>query len=318
MIYTITLNPAIDNVIQIKDKLISGHNNRIAKKSRDVGGKGTHVSIALTLLNEPNICTGITGTENYDSLQKLLREYDVEGHFQTVQGKEVRQNYILTDTSGSSSYMITEYGNPLLKPSVDSLFNQELANLGENDYAVVSGNPSLKTNMEDFRYFLDKLKQTKAKIIADVSGKFLKEMLKMDLFLIKPNEFEFSEIVEEDVHEPLTCYKAYKQQHADLLKNVEHVGISMGRRGSILISGGHAYSFKTANVHTVNDTGSGDAYLSGMIYGLVNGLPPTKVGALATSVGAAKAEMDRSSGFKPERVQELVPKINYERIDDIL
>lgn len=314
MIYTITLNPAIDNVIQIKDKLISGHNNRIVKKSSDVGGKGTHVSIALTLLDEPNICTGITGAGNYEQLQKLLREYNVEGHFQTVQGEKVRQNYVLTDTSGSSSYMITEYGSPISRSSVDALFARELADVTEKDYAVVSGNPSLKTDIEDFRYFLGRLKQTKAKIIADVSGKFLKEMLKLDLFLIKPNEFEFSEIIGEDVHEPLTCYNAYKQ-HADLLKNVAHVGISMGCRGSILISGGQAYSFEIAKVHTVNDTGSGDAYLSGMIYGLVNGFPPAKVGALAASVGAAKAEMDRSSGFKPERVQELVPHIKYEEIN---
>lgn len=313
MIYTITLNPAIDNIIKIKDKLVSGRNNRIAKKYSDVGGKGTHVSIALSLLNEPNICTGITGKTNYSQLSLLLEKYGIKGHFQVVANQSVRQNFVITNTEGNSSYLITEYGFSLTKKVIDNLFDNELLEMGKDDYAVISGNPSLNTNMTTFKYFLKKLQDSQAKIIADVSGKFLAEILKTKVFLIKPNEFEFSEIVSKKVHTSDECLKAYKE-NKKLLENVTNLAITLGNRGSILIANGRAYYLNPAQITTVNDTGSGDAYLSGLIYGFVRKMSLHRTGVLATALGAAKAEKNSSSGFDVNRVKELINEIEYKRI----
>lgn len=313
MIYTVTLNPAIDNIIKVNNKLVSGENNRIIAKSTDVGGKGTHVSIALCLLKEPNICTGIAGQSGYEKLSMLLREYSVTGQFQINPDKAIRQNYVITDTNGDSSYLISEYGSALTRNDVDNLFKNSLSKLSEKDYVIVSGNPSLKTDITDFNYFLKKLANTRAKIIADVSGKYLREMLKMNLFLIKPNEFEFSEITSETIQTTKDCYQAYLN-HGEQLKNAKNIAISLGKKGSILICSETAYFFETAKVHTVNDTGSGDAYLAGLIYGFANKLPIPQIGTLANAIGAAKAEKESSSGFDMKRVKELKQQIIYRKI----
>lgn len=313
MIYTITLNPAIDNIIQIKDQLISGKNNRIVKKTKDVGGKGTHVSIGLSLLGASNICTGITGKKSYEELSNLLSSYGVQDDFYSVQNEEVRQNYVLTDTSGHSSYMITEYGLSLTVEMIDSFFESKLKNLDARDYVVVSGNPSLKTPIEVFSYFVQRLEKSGAKLIADVSGKYLKEFLKAKLFLIKPNEYEFAGIVGRNISSIDECYKAFKE-HKALLENVENIAISMGDKGNILISPSETFKFKTIHVNTINDTGSGDAYVSGLVYGFTEKLPIIEIGQLSTAIGASKAEMETSSGFVIDRVNQLKEKVDYERM----
>lgn len=313
MIYTVTLNPAIDNIIKVRNKLVSGENNRIIAKDTDVGGKGTHVSIALCLLKEPNICTGIAGQSGYEKLAMLLKKYSVTDQFQINPDKAIRQNYVITDTSGDSSYLISEYGSALTRNDVDNLFKSPLSKISEKDYVIISGNPSLKTDIKDFSYFLEKLANTRAKIIADVSGRYLREMLKMNLFLIKPNEFEFAEITSETIQSTEDCYQAYLN-HGDQLKNAKNLAISLGKKGSILICSKVAYFFETAKIHTVNDTGSGDAYLAGLIYGFANKLPVPQIGILANAIGAAKAEKESSSGFDKARVKKLAKQIIYRKI----
>ena len=57
MIYTITLNPAIDFVINV-DKLIVGAINRSESENIYCGGKGINVSSVLAELGVQSIATG--------------------------------------------------------------------------------------------------------------------------------------------------------------------------------------------------------------------------------------------------------------------
>ncbi|MGK9326327.1 hypothetical protein [Aerococcus urinaeequi] len=95
MIYYVTLNPALDQIIEVEDKIRPGNNNLIRKSTIDVSGKGTHVSIALSLLEEKSVCTGISGEIYYNELQDNLKEFGVEGDFVTIHNQAVRKNLIL-------------------------------------------------------------------------------------------------------------------------------------------------------------------------------------------------------------------------------
>ena len=60
MIYTITMNPALDRTIWVKS-LASDDANRIDKEARYAGGKGIDVSKVLTHVNLPNRALGFLG-----------------------------------------------------------------------------------------------------------------------------------------------------------------------------------------------------------------------------------------------------------------
>lgn len=227
----------------------------------------------------------------------------------------VRNNYILTDDSGEGSFMITDFGFPLEKEQIDLFLLEKLSELKEEDTVVISGNPCIQTPLETFAYFLDRLEERKVRLIADVSGEFLNEVLKREVFLIKPNQHEFSEIVNEDLSTLEECIAAYSE-NKELLSNVKNISVSMGGTGSVFLTEQDSFIFEPPFIDTVNDTGSGDAFVSGLIYGLVNDLSVKEIGRLATAIGAAKAEEEKSTGFSIQRVKELKEQVICRKIGE--
>jgi len=69
MIYTITLNPALDRTLYIK-KIQYDDSSRIEKEQRYAGGKGIDVSMVLTTLGVNNRALGFIGGGQEKSLQE--------------------------------------------------------------------------------------------------------------------------------------------------------------------------------------------------------------------------------------------------------
>ncbi|NWN95440.1 MAG: hypothetical protein HLX43_13430 [Bacillus sp. (in: Bacteria)] len=113
MIYTSTLNPAIDRVIHINGELTRGRNNTVSNTAFDIGGKGTHISVVLSALGQPNIAAGMVGENRKDELIALLREKQVEEAFYVFPGQTVRKNFCITADSQMCSHKIT-YARPVL------------------------------------------------------------------------------------------------------------------------------------------------------------------------------------------------------------
>jgi 6-phosphofructokinase 2 len=68
MIYTITLNPALDRNIWIK-KIKLDDSNRIQKEERFAAGKGIDVSRVLTVLGLRNKALGFVGGFDGDEME---------------------------------------------------------------------------------------------------------------------------------------------------------------------------------------------------------------------------------------------------------
>lgn len=242
MIYTITLNPAIDTIINVSGKLAKGRNNRIIDKLTDVGGKGTHVSIGLSLLGVENKCLGITGATYSDDFIELLQEFNVDTDFLLIEDESTRQNIVVTDDAKDGSFLISEIGVTLNKEIIETFVEEKLKNATKEDYIVVSGNPSQTTSVEVFDYFLTKIQELGSTLIVDVSGDYLHAAFAKKIELIKPNQYEFSELVRKSVNTVEECVQAYKE-NMDLFQNVQCLSVSLGKEGSVLLTKGNAFSF---------------------------------------------------------------------------
>ena len=77
MIYTITLNPAIDYVINT-DKLIVGAINRCENGHFYCGGKGINVSLVLKELGTKSIASGFIAGFTGDEIEKSLCDKGIE------------------------------------------------------------------------------------------------------------------------------------------------------------------------------------------------------------------------------------------------
>ena len=71
MIYTVTLNPAIDKTVTVHN-LSVGAVNRVASVREDAGGKGINVSRALMKNGVKNTAACIVGCENGGEFLKML------------------------------------------------------------------------------------------------------------------------------------------------------------------------------------------------------------------------------------------------------
>lgn len=85
MIYTVTLNPSIDYVVQVSS-FDFGAVNRAEKDMKFPGGKGINVSRVLHRLGVENIALGFTGGFTGQFIKDVLQTEGVTTNFVQVDG----------------------------------------------------------------------------------------------------------------------------------------------------------------------------------------------------------------------------------------
>ena len=83
MIYTVTVNPALDYVLQL-EKVNRGEVNRTNNDSFLAGGKGINVSQILNQLNVDNTAWGFVGGFTGKELVRQLNQKRIESDFVTI------------------------------------------------------------------------------------------------------------------------------------------------------------------------------------------------------------------------------------------
>lgn len=311
MIYTVTLNPAIDQIIHVRDELTRGKNNRISESYNDIGGKGTHVSVVLSYLETPNIATGFIGETGKDTLYALLRERKVHPEFYVLPKRSVRQNYVIMDKTQAGSFMITHVGPTITTEEIKAFTTDFTSKLVPEDIVVFAGNPSQLMSPFDYRSILENVKVTGAQLIVDASGNYLKAAIETAPTLIKPNQYEFAELTKKTITSITDTIEAMENSN---LPNIKYTIISLGKKGSLLFHEDSIYRVIPPKVKTVNDTGCGDAFVGGLVYALYKRYSIEEMLAFATSVSVSKAMQPTSSGFVPSEAQLLKEQVTIERI----
>lgn len=98
MIYTVTLNPALDKTVEIPGMAIDTV-NRITEMRTDPGGKGINVSKVIAKLGGDSRAVGILGGESGRTLEKLLENENFTTQFRFVEG-QTRTNIKIIDRVG--------------------------------------------------------------------------------------------------------------------------------------------------------------------------------------------------------------------------
>ncbi|WP_313469187.1 1-phosphofructokinase family hexose kinase [Carnobacterium sp.] len=308
MIYTITLNPAIDRLLFLEKTLVKEKNNRLSKIDYDLGGKGHHGSFAMSKLGIKNQALGFCGTTNKSKLEKILQEKGLNHDLVEVYGKPTRESYVILEAGVSGSILITEKGFRVSSYDIELLTEQIEEKIQENDMVLIAGSLPPGFELRNLEELLQLLKKKNCFVACDLSGAALAKAVEVGVNFIKPNAFEIQEIVSEE--------NSLLDNLNELSKKVDYIVVSQGSEGSICSHDGEFYQITAPKVVAVNDTGAGDCFVGAFLGSLSLGKSLVESLAFASGCAASKVQYTNSTSFSVKEAKLLQKKVQVEKIQN--
>lgn len=298
MIYTITLNPAVDVSLHVKDGLTPGSINQSFGVRTDPGGKGINVSKTLKVLGKDSvICIGICGDDG-DRLLKMLGDVGAEVISVRYPSGNTRINVKINGENGVTTDINGE--GPLYdKGTVDELKSLIRSRIVSGDTVVISGRPPLGSPAMIYADLIRCFKEVEGvKVILDASDRYLQEGLEEKPYAVKPTCEELG--IDNDTD-------SAKYEASDIvMRGVTRCLISMGSVGAVYCGRDMEATYARALDVKVNcTTGCGDAMTAGLAYASEEGLSSEDTLKLCMALAAAEAETEGTNPPLRARVEEL-------------
>lgn len=263
MIYTLTLNPAIDYYMSMGNFQL-GSLNSLEEGYTLPGGKGINVSKVLKNFSVESKALGFVGGFTGDYIKKHLNEYEIESDFIELQ-ENTRINIKLktkdseTEIAGKSPTISRENVKELLK---------KFEEIKKDDVVILSGSVPNSISKSIYADII-KLLPKDCKVILDTRGLHFVEGLKEGVFLTKPNNHELEEFFNRKLNNIEEIIQVGKDLQALGSKNVL---ISLGKDGSILITEKEVYIGNAPQGKLISSVGAGDSMVAGVVYGIAKGM----------------------------------------------
>jgi len=310
LIYTITLNPALDRTLWI-NQIREDVSNRIIREESYAGGKGIDVSKVLTALGVENRALGFLAGFAGRQLEAQLTRDGTQCSFIPVSG-ETRINIVIHELVTGRQIILNSSG-PEVKPFEILEITDVVRRLEEPEFVSIGGSLPPRAHPEIYRKIIETARLRGAKVILDVDREALKIGIGGKPDVIKPNIHELSALVGRKLEKRGEILEAAREINR---KGVEIVLVSMGPRGILLVSEGEAYQAVPPSVEVVNTIGAGDSSVAGFIYGRVSGRDLKESLILATAAGTATTLRRGTALATKEDVEKLAPQVRLEIISE--
>ncbi len=262
MIYTITLNPALDYSLETS-KFDLGKLNLSEKAYFLGGGKGINVSKVLKNFNVESTAIGFLGGFTGNFIKEELKEKNIKEDFVEVLGNtrvniKIKTGEVETELAGLS---------PEINENHVLALKEKLGNIQDGDILVLSGSvpKSLKTTI--YKELVEGLDKD-IKVILDTRGDAFVETLKVKPFLVKPNHHELEEFCGKELH---SLEEIVEGARTIQKLGVQNVIVSMGKDGSILLTEDSVYKGNVPKGTLKNSVGAGDSMVAGLVSKLAQG-----------------------------------------------
>lgn len=299
MIYTVTLNPALDREYQVP-ALAFGEVLRAAAVRDDLGGKGFNVSRALLALGEPSVAVGFVGGHAGRRIAEGLSALGLATELVELAGGETRTN--VTVVAPDRHVKVNEPG-PAVSPEEQARLVARVRALARaGDLWVLSGSLPPGSRPELYAELVRILQGAGARALLDTSGPALRAGCAAAPFLVKPNAVEAEELTGLDAGAPAARAAAIGAVHR---LGPAHVLLTLGAEGAVLSDGARTWRATPPAVDERNPIGAGDALLAGVVFGLARGLALPEALRWGVAAGAAAASLPGTAVGDRELVERL-------------
>ncbi len=282
-IITVSLNPAVDRLIEI-EKLVPGEHQLGTELGRTPGGKGVNVSRVLAKMGVPSTATGFLGQANRNDFAEFLASDLVTDEFVMLPGR-TRENVTLADKATGLDTHIRDKGLAPDSADIGTIIQKLKKLAGTNSVVVFSGSLPPALSPEQFAEMIEVCNSQGASVVVDTSGPALTAATKCKLWLAKPNAKELSELTGKELSSDDALLKAAR----DLQPGVQCILLSKGEGGALLLTPDECLkAVLTEPVKNIlNTVGCGDTLLGVFLGGLYKKL--STADALRGAIAAASA-----------------------------
>lgn len=282
MVYTVTLNPALDCFIRL-DAFLPGQVNRCRQAEFFPGGKGLNVSLLLHSLGAETtalaVAAGFTGLELASQIESAgcpCRFFHMDHGLTRINIKLLPDSQPETALNGSG---------PELPPDAAAWLERQVRTMAPGDFLVLAG--SVPGGVPpDIYARLAKAAPAGVEVVADTSGPALLEAVKAGPFFIKPNLEELREALGESFAPSDAVRGAEALQKA----GAKNVAVSMGGGGALLLTqDGRLLHSQALPGREASSVGAGDSFVAGFLYGWINSRDYEEALHWAAAAGAATA-----------------------------
>ncbi len=304
MIYTVTLNPALDKTL-IATGLEPEVINRAEVARVDCGGKGINVSRALRNLGLESVAMGLVGGAAGELLRQGLAQLDLRADFTSV-SSETRVNLTIHDQRRNALIKLNEAGPAVTAQEIRALVDQVRARVAPGDWWVLAGNLPPGAPDDLYATLISAIAAGGGRALLDTSGTPLVLGCGARPFLVKPNRAE----AEFALDTRLATRDGLRRGLGAFLRlGIALPVISLGAEGAAAASGGEMLMAAPPSVAIQSNIGAGDALLAGFACGLARGWPLGETLRWAVAAGTAAA-MEEGTGMGTlARTSELLPLV---------
>ena len=302
MIYTVTLNPSLDDIVSVDDFRL-GVTNRAGAELMLPGGKGINVSIVLGNLGIRSTALGFIAGFTGDEIARRVEQMHVRADFIRLEAGISRINFKLRSVDGTE---INGMG-PAIDEKALALLMEKLDDLCAGDILVLAGSipPSLPDDI--YSRIMDRLADRDIRVVVDAKGKLLRDTPSRPPLTIKPNNHELGALfgVELSGRDEVVAYAKELQD-----RGARNVLVSMGAAGAVLVAeNGQAYTSLAPAGRLVNSVGAGDSMVAGFLAGWLERKDYAHAFYMGLAAGSASAFSEYlATGAEVENVYRSLKK----------
>lgn len=262
LIITLTINPAVDQVINV-DRLAFEDRAYILDQGDAAGGRGVNASHMVHTLGGKTLALLTSGGCAGERMETLLTKLAFP--FEVVKVKsESRCNLTISDKQGLT-VKLNQVGAPLEKAELRAIFKLVEARLPKARWLMICGSVPPGVEAHFYCEMVALAKKQGVKTLLDTDGEALQHALEVKPTVITPNQHEAERLLNRAIITRGQIVEAVERIRS---MGPESVILSLGSRGAIGAGPDGTFEAIPPRIDALCPIGAGDALAAAFVWGM--------------------------------------------------
>ena len=256
MIYTVTLNPALDKEYHVAE-LLPNAVLRAASVKVDYGGKGFNIARMVSALGSECAALGFVGGHTGQVAARRAGRASASLPILCRWGEETRTNISIVNDKDSTYYKVNEAGPQVSEREVEELLRKVEGLVEPDDWWVLAGSLPRGVPADIYAGLITLIRQGGAWAVLDSSGEAFRLGCAAGPFLVKPNLEEIAQITDIGAADGSGISRAINSVHK---LGVQNILLSAGGGKSVCSDGLRMWIGQPPKIEEKNPTGAGGCH----------------------------------------------------------